>query len=219
MFTTNRLGFFGFIALFLVLHVGLWGGEFVLSPSFFDSLKTPKSKAIFKDYERFMNDATQKPLHVKLEMVNFYINSINGSYDEQSYQAEDYWASRGEFLALGRGDCEDYVITKYYTLKDLGVALESMALCVVKEKYTKQDHMVLLLWINPNEEALILDNLSFKILPQSKRTDLHVEQCMNENGYFKLTKEGLINPTKSRIIIPAYEKMLQKTKTEMLWRR
>ncbi len=114
------------LSLVLGLHVSLWGGEFILSPSFFASLDTPKSKAIFKDYERFMNETASKSLHVKLERVNTYLNGIVGKYDAHSYGAEDYWASRGEFLAQGGGDCEDYAIAKYFTLKDLGFSSSDM---------------------------------------------------------------------------------------------
>lgn len=208
---------FAFIALFLGLHGSLWGGEFILSSSFFNALKTEKSKAIFKDYERFMNEVSAKSLQVKLESVNFYINSFVGAYDEQSYQAEDYWASRGEFLKTGGGDCEDYVFSKLYTLKDLGVHPEKMAACIVQEKYSNQKHMVLLVWKDAYKEALVLDNLSFKILELSKRVDLHVKQCMNENGYFKLTEQGAPSTIKSPIKIKTYEAMLSRNKHEVIW--
>jgi len=176
---------------FMLLHVSLLGGEFRLSSSFFATLSTAKSKAIFKDYEHFMNETSSKPLHVKFEAVNFYINAFVGAYDEQTYCTEDYWASRWEFLENRGGDCEDYVIAKFYTLKDFGIDPKKMALCIVQDMDNESYHMVLLFFAKPHTEPLVLDNLSFKILPLSKRYDLKVKECMNEEGYFKLETMSL----------------------------
>ncbi len=201
---------------FMLLHVSLFGGEFKLSSSFFSSLHTEKSKAIFQDYERFMNETNSKPLHVKLEAVNFYINAFVGAYDEQTYRSEDYWASRWEFLENGGGDCEDYVIAKFYTLKDLGTDPSKMALSVVQDMDNGSYHMVLLFFEKPHTEPLVLDNLSFKILPLSKRYDLKVKECMNEEGYFKLVNNELVrNP--SRRGIKNYVEMLKRNQQEPLW--
>lgn len=201
---------------FMFLYVSLLGGEFRLSSSFFTSLPTAKSKAIFQDYEHFMNETSSKPLHVKLEMVNFYINAFVGAYDEQTYRSEDYWASRWEFLANGGGDCEDYVIAKFYTLKDLGINPQKMALCIVQDMDNGSYHMVLLFFEKPHTEPLVLDNLSFKILPLSQRYDLKVKECMNEESYFKLENNELMrNP--ARRGIKNYSEMLKRNQKESLW--
>ncbi|MDD2267828.1 transglutaminase-like cysteine peptidase [Sulfuricurvum sp.] len=207
------------ICLLLGLHGSLWGGEFILSLSFFSALKTEKSKAIFKDYERFMNETAPKPLHVKLDAVNFYINAFVGSYDEQTYQTEDFWATRVEFLSVGQGDCEDYVIAKYETLKDFGVDAKHMGLCIVKERSSPFHHMVLLLWKDAKNQPLVLDNLSFKVLPLDVRVDLSVEQCMNEEGYFKLDAKAKPQAFQSHYVIKAYERVKQQTKREHLWQK
>lgn len=208
-----------YIGFLFSLHVSLWGGEFILSSSFMSSLQTEKSKAIFKDYERFMNKTAPKPLHVKLQAVNLYLNGIVGMYDAQSYQQEDYWASRGEFLSKGGGDCEDYAIAKYFTLKDLGVSPQKMALCIVLEKYTKSFHFVLLSYVDRQKEPLVLDNLSFKLLPLSMRTDLEAKLCMNEEGYFKVSKEGTLVAEKNHAPLKVFVEMMQKNKNESLWRK
>lgn len=37
------------------------------------------------------------------------------------YTTSDYWATPYEFLARDKGDCEDYVIAKYFALLHLGI--------------------------------------------------------------------------------------------------
>lgn len=198
----------------------LWGEEFILSPLFLSSLSSEKSRIILKDYERFMNETAQKPLHVKLQAVNFYINGLVGVYDEQGYAKEDYWASRGEFLKNGGGDCEDYAIAKYYTLKDFGLLDEQMALCIVKEKFSGFFHAILLVYPEAQKEPLVLDNLSFKLLPLNKRTDLQIKECMNENGYFLPKKEGnFLILQKNHPENKSFRSMLERNSTEKVWRK
>lgn len=207
------------IALFIGLHVSLFGKEFSLSPSFFNSLQTEKSKAIFKDYERFMNETAPKPLHIKLEAVNFYMNAFVGSYDEQTYQTEDFWATRAEFLSAGQGDCEDYAIAKYETLKDFGIKPKQMGVCIVKERSSQYYHMVLLFWQATKVTPMVLDNLSFKVLPLDARVDLSVEQCMNEEGYFKLDTHNQPQSFQSHLKLKAYERVKQQSAQEHIWQK
>ena len=51
---------------------------------------------------------------------NFYLNQLLPQYDDVMQKQEDYWATPKEFLIAGYGDCEDYVIIKYFTLIKLG---------------------------------------------------------------------------------------------------
>jgi|GEM_PF-1587730 predicted transglutaminase-like cysteine proteinase len=212
------MAFFKVFCFFALLHVSLLGGEFRLSSSYLSSQTSSKSKAILKDYERFMNETSLKPLPIKLEAVNFYVNAFVGAYDEQTYKQDEYWASRGEFLSHGGGDCEDYVITKFYTLKDLGVDAKKMGLCVVKDNDRGLWHMVLLVFTNAKEEPFVLDNLSFKVLPLSKRYDIAIKECMNEEGSVKLHNNTFV-PDTSRKPFKAFNAMMERSKKELLWQR
>lgn len=201
----------------LSLHVN--AGEFKLSPSYLSKQSTPKAKAILKDYEAFINIISQKPLHVKLEAVNQYLNGINPRYDDPTKANVDIWSTRGEFLSGAGGDCEDYTIAKYYTLKDLGIAPSKMCLLAVKEKYIGGDHMVLSVWLDDTKEPIVLDNLSFRILPLSKRTDLKADFCLNEEGSFTISKDGSKQKTTRPYRLKAYEKMLQRQSKEKIWQK
>lgn len=203
------------IVLFCLSCEVAFAKDFSLANYYKTTQITPQSKAILKDYERFMNIAKKLPYKKKIEAVNSYINSLNGVYDSDTDVMADYWSTRGEFLLRGGGDCEDYAITKLYTLKDLGINPKDMCLLVVKERYSGYYHMVLGIWNKNKTQPQILDNLSFKVLPLDKRVDLKVHTCINEYGYFSLNKRG--KKVKKSIRFKAYEAMLKREKKEKMW--
>jgi len=68
----------------------------------------------------------------KLELVNNYFNNLTYSEDPRLWGEEDYWANPLEFIGARGGDCEDYSISKYYTLMELGVDEKKLRLAYVK---------------------------------------------------------------------------------------
>lgn len=109
----------------------------------------------------------------KLELVNDYMNQPRFLNDIDHWGKEDYWATPIEFLSTDGGDCEDFAIAKYFTLRTLGVPDEKLRLIYVKELVIyRQAHMVLAYLPTPDADPLILDNINRTIQPASTRTDL-----------------------------------------------
>lgn len=109
----------------------------------------------------------------KLEKINSFFNKkIVFSNDIDLYGAQDYWATPVEFLARGAGDCEDYAIAKYFSLKMMGLGEEKLRIAYVKALQYNIFHMVMVYYSNPTAEPLILDNLLDLIKPASERQDL-----------------------------------------------
>ena len=111
----------------------------------------------------------------QLNKVNFYLNRLLPQYDDVINNKLDNWATPKEFLTVGYGDCEDYVIIKYFTLLKLGFDKNKLFLTAVNEKYTGGYHMVLTYFKEKNKSPLVLDNLSFRILDLKTRTDIKAE--------------------------------------------
>lgn len=126
-----------------------------------------------QDYRTFMQEMAPLPREKQLERVNAYFNLIVNDYDINSWGTEDYWATPKEFIVRGCGDCEDFVIAKYFTLKELGVKPADLMILIVKVNGSRDYHAVLG-YKNDHNEILILDNISWKILPIQKRTDLKI---------------------------------------------
>lgn len=108
----------------------------------------------------------------KLEAVNDFFNEVRYSSDMKVYGKSDYWATPWEFLGKDRGDCEDYVISKYFALKYLGVDYKKLFFTYVRSTKFKAPHMVLTYFETPKSEPLVLDNYNRKIFPASQRKDL-----------------------------------------------
>jgi len=124
------------------------------------------------DWEDLLRDnsATDRE---KLERVNSFFNKkIVFTNDMDLYGVNDYWATPVEFLSRGAGDCEDFAIAKYFSLKMMGVAEEKLRIAYVKSLQRNVFHMVMLYYNNPGAEPLILDNLIDLIKPASERRDL-----------------------------------------------
>jgi len=108
----------------------------------------------------------------KLDGVNKFYNDVRYSSDKKTYGMSDYWATPYEFLGRDRGDCEDYVIAKYFALKYLGMDMKKLFFFYVKSTKFTAAHMVLAYYETPSSMPLILDNNNFKVLPANKRKDL-----------------------------------------------
>jgi predicted transglutaminase-like cysteine proteinase len=108
----------------------------------------------------------------KLSLVNDFFNKMNFAHDIDVWGEEDYWATPLQMLTSNSGDCEDYSIAKYFTLRKMGIPAERMRLTYVKALKLNQAHMVLTYYPGPDAEPLILDNLVNDIQIASNRKDL-----------------------------------------------
>jgi predicted transglutaminase-like cysteine proteinase len=115
----------------------------------------------------------------KLRRVNEFFNGARFVSDQELYGVADYWATPEEFIAHDAGDCEDFAIAKYFTLKAMGVDPAKLRITYVKSLTLDQAHMVLAYYPAPDAEPLILDNLNQLIKPAGERTDLRPVYSFN----------------------------------------
>lgn len=135
-----------------------------------------------KQWEKIANIDPGLNTSKKLSLVNRFFNRANFISDAEHWGKEDYWATPLELLATNAGDCEDYSIAKYFTLREMGVADEKMKITYVKAVNLNQAHMVLAFYPEPGAEPVILDNLIDEIKPASERTDLIPVYSFNGEG-------------------------------------
>jgi predicted transglutaminase-like cysteine proteinase len=126
----------------------------------------------------------------KLEKVNRFFNEYPFVDDAIHWKKEDYWATPIEFIASLGGDCEDFSLAKYFTLKEMGVPEEKLYLTYVKALKLNQAHMVLTYYEKPSAEPLVLDNLNQKIIVASKRQDLLPVYSFNGDGLWLAKQRG-----------------------------
>ena len=140
-------------------------------------------------WRELLTQSAAQPEAAKLRLVNEFFNrKIRFEDDIKVWGMADYWATPLEVMGRGEGDCEDFAIAKYMTLKLMGVPSVKMQLTYVKARIggpqstIVQAHMVLSYYQAPEDEPLILDNLISDIRPASRRPDLTTVFGFNAEG-------------------------------------
>ncbi|NNK13621.1 MAG: sulfate adenylyltransferase [Desulfofustis sp.] len=140
------------------------------------------------DWQNMINsDQSKNDLEI-LQKVNDFFNQVKFIDDWLLWKRSDYWATPVEFLVENGGDCEDFSIAKYFTLKKMGVDEEKLNMTYAKALQLNQAHMVVTYYKTPGAEPLVLDNLDPEILPASERNDLMPIFSFNGSGLW-LAKE------------------------------
>ena len=132
-----------------------------------------------------------KTVQQQLPAVNaFWNHAILQTDDALVWAQPDYWATPLESLGKRAGDCEDFVIGKYFSLRLLGVQADYLRLIYVRARIggmgSKQSiaHMVLGYYETPTAEPLVLDSLVDAMLPASQRDDLTPVFSFNAQGIY-----------------------------------
>jgi len=143
-----------------------------------------------QDWQRLHQLARNAPIDRQLRLVNSFFNRIPFVSDIQHWGEEDYWATPVELLTTNGGDCEDFSIAKYLTLRAMGVPDEELRIVYVKALELNQAHMVLAWYKTPDADPLILDNLINDIRPASQRADLEPVYSFNGEGLWLNRSSG-----------------------------
>ena len=146
---------------------------------------------LLDDWRQMASAAAALDEKERLTRINDFINRrIVFTDDRLVWQQSDYWATPMETIGQGRGDCEDFAIIKYVSLRMAGVAERKLRLIYVKARLQtaggarEQAHMVLAWYASPEAEPLVLDNLVGDIRPASRRPDLQPVFSFNSEGIF-----------------------------------
>ncbi len=118
-----------------------------------------------KEWYAFLATIKNAPRSQQLDAVNRYANEKSYVLDVDNYGVDDYWAIAREFLYNG-GDCEDYAITKFFSLRWLGYNDDDIRLLILQDTNLRVQHAVLVVF--DHGDVLVLDNQSQEVLPQEK---------------------------------------------------
>ena len=100
----------------------------------------------------------------QLKEVNDWGNKHPYVEDQLNWGMTDYWETPFEFMEIN-GDCEDYAITKYYSLRALGVSAERMRIIIVQD-FNLGGVIHAVLGVYDNDDTLyILDNQIKQVMP------------------------------------------------------
>lgn len=149
------------------------------------------SRSRLLKWQDLINQHRNRPEREQLELVNDFFNStILPATDRFHWREEDYWATPVETLVTRAGDCEDFVIAKYFTLRELGVPDGRLRLTYVRALRLGEPHMVLAYYETPDADPLVLDNVAKSIRPASQRSDLIPVYSFNGANLWMSRKRG-----------------------------
>ncbi|CAA0107213.1 Uncharacterised protein [Zhongshania aliphaticivorans] len=126
-------------------------------------------------------DATDQQ---KLFEINQFFNQFAYVDDATLWREADYWSTPEEFIGMRQGDCEDFVIAKYFALREVGISESKLFLTYVSAVKLNVAHMVLTYFETPNSIPLVLDNYDARILPANQRSDLLPVYSFNARSFF-----------------------------------
>jgi predicted transglutaminase-like cysteine proteinase len=125
-----------------------------------------------------------------LASVNAFFNRLPFVSDAAHWGDDDYWATPAEALASNGADCEDFSVSKYLLLKELGVPISKLRITYVTSTRLREPHMVLAYYATPDAEPLVLDNLDSAVRPASQRADLTPVYSFNDDEVWAKGRTG-----------------------------
>jgi predicted transglutaminase-like cysteine proteinase len=122
-------------------------------------LKCNKDSQLFscniKNWLKFIDGLNGKSKPEQLKAVNSFVNKHKYILDINNWGVTDYWESPGEFL-LKNGDCEDFAIIKYFSLRKLGFTTDDLKVVILMDKNLGIYHSILAVY--SDDDIFILDN-------------------------------------------------------------
>lgn len=131
-----------------------------------------------RNWLTFIDSLRGHPRAEQIAEVNHYANKKPYILDIDNYGVEDYWAATREFL-YNYGDCEDYAITKLFSLRWLGFSMDELRIVVLQDTNLRVPHAVLA--VANNNDILILDNQSQEVI--SHRDIVHYAPVYSINEH------------------------------------
>ena len=96
----------------------------------------------------------------KLKAVSdFFLRQLRQASDPGQAQGYDYWQSPIETLVRGKGDCDDFTMAQYISLRLLGIPADRLRVGLVRHPYLG-GHSVVLYYPPGELDPWVLDNLA-----------------------------------------------------------
>jgi predicted transglutaminase-like cysteine proteinase len=136
----------------------------------------------FEKWNDLITDLKDKPKKYQLARVNSYLNLYRYILDPINWGVKDYWEIPKEFFAKF-GDCEDYAIVKYFTLRALGWKAEDMQIVVLQDMNLRIAHAILS--VEFENKKVILDNQIGLVIDAKRIRHYRPIYSLNENGWWR----------------------------------
>jgi predicted transglutaminase-like cysteine proteinase len=128
------------------------------------------------DWLAFLESEKRKDRPTQMADVNNFVNLHPYIFDKLNY-----WETPREF-AVHDGDCKDYSIAKYFSLRYLGWSEDDLRVVVVQDLNLRVAHAVLAVYING--AIMILDNQARQVVRADSIRHYQPFYSINENSWW-----------------------------------
>ncbi len=140
-----------------------------------------KCPSYLKGLRRLVKRADGLNPHAQMVLINRFFNKRRYVADAKDPESgAGYWHTPTHFLREG-GDCEDYAIAKYFTLRQLGFAKETLRIVVSYDTHARDFHAMLAVNIDGRSHFLENDNT---ILRGGEQRIYAVSYAINEDYWW-----------------------------------
>ncbi|MFQ5957961.1 MAG: transglutaminase-like cysteine peptidase [Alphaproteobacteria bacterium] len=134
-----------------------------------------------RDWQRFVEGLRGADAMTQLDQVNRYMNRAPYITDPRNYNVDDYWATPRQFFNRD-GDCEDYSIAKFMSLRALGWDNDRMRIVVLKDLNLGIAHAVLVVY--RDGAAWVLDNQIEQVVTADRIRHYRPYYSVNEDSWW-----------------------------------
>ncbi len=134
-----------------------------------------------KAWTRFLESLKDRDPLIQIAEVNRYVNRKRYIVDPRNYGVVDYWATPRQFFDRN-GDCEDYAIAKFMSLRALGFDDARLRIVVLQDLNLGIAHAVLVVY--HKGEALVLDNQVQGVVPARAIRHYRPIYSLNEHSWW-----------------------------------
>ncbi|WP_169570190.1 transglutaminase-like cysteine peptidase [Sneathiella limimaris] len=136
----------------------------------------------YDKWKELIDQLKDEPKKYQLTKVNSYLNLYRYVLDPINWGIKDYWEIPKEFFAKF-GDCEDYAIVKYFTLRALGWDADDMKIVVLQDMNLRIAHAILT--VKFEEKKMVLDNQIGLVIDAKRIRHYRPIYALNENGWWR----------------------------------
>lgn len=134
------------------------------------------------EWRHLINALRPLDLRAKLDYVNSAINNHPYVPSMQNWNESNHWETPFEFFAKN-GQCQDYALTKYLLLREVGVPVSLMRLVVLRDLHLGLDHAVIVVYVDGT--PFMLDNQIPTVVPVDAVHHYRPYYSINEFGWWR----------------------------------
>ncbi len=136
-----------------------------------------------KEWKELIEELQDQSLDEQMKEVNSWGNKHPYIVDQLNWGVNDYWETPYEFMEIN-GDCEDYAIAKYYSLRALGIPDERLRIIIVQDLNLGGIIHAILGVYDDDGNLEILDNQIKHVIPALKIYHYRPVYAVNESNWY-----------------------------------